>query len=747
MLASTITPLPQGVAGKGKRGGGAMGPDAADDAANLTFGGILVRALIAGQSEQALEASCRVDSVLSHLLTGNSAAKERVLRIPLQIPTSAIAPPELLMPLPFSPLSLLSLPPPPSQHLGPILSHLLTANSAAKERVLRIPLQIPTSALAPPELLMPRIMRYLAAAAAPPSPPLPTSSHPHSHHQSPSSHSLYSSFASSFSSFSSSPSSSSSSSSPSAVWLQPVLLRLLLTWLSDCPPAVAAFLAPPGHLPFLVGLVSAASSAATAAALPGGGAGEDVEDQGGSGGGGGYGDGYSDGYDAAGDRKRSGGGVGGEVDGRGADETAGTAGAGAGGAGGVAVHVGGLASLVLGACVVYNDSTGPTDAATVVDIITQRIGLAAFFARIEDLKRDPYFLAGGAGSRPPKPLTRSTAAAEAAAGGTGGGTGRDGGAGGRGSSSGGKGSEITEEGGPGNSASASAAAGLAIAASRVPPVSSASSLDFEPPIASFYDREFVRSVLVLEEAVRLRVVQLFSMPRGGGGEGEGGGGGAVDVNRKEGESEGEYAGRLRAMLQSQHQELQHLRSRNVALAKDAMQLAPQSPSSGAGASDQSQVATSADGAGSAPTHAELEAARRQLAEAEASVATLRGEQETLMGELMQVRQVAAGKEADLQALSMAYHSLEQENLRLEGEVKTLQSTTETLRASLASAEAAAAAAGLGGATGAGAGSGMPEAEVEERVEAARQEAREEAQRESETELNDLLVCLGQEEKK
>ncbi|CAI5473871.1 unnamed protein product [Closterium sp. Yama58-4] len=162
------------------------------------------------------------------------------------------------------------------------------------------------------------------------------------------------------------------------------------------------------------------------------------------------------------------------------------------------------------------------------------------------------------------------------------------------------------------------------------------------------------------------------------------------------------------------------------------------------ATDQSQAATSADGTGSAPTHAELEAARRQLAEAEASVATLRGEQETLMNDLMQVRQVAAGKEADLQALSMAYHSLEQENLRLEGEVKTLQSTTETLRANLASAEAAAAA---GGSAGAGAGSGVPEAQVEERVEAARQEAREEAQRESETELNDLLVCLGQEEKK
>ncbi|GJP49102.1 hypothetical protein CLOM_g8362 [Closterium sp. NIES-68] len=441
MLASTITPLPQGVSGKGKRGGGGAGPDAADDAANLTFGGILVRALIGGQSEQALEASCRAASVLSHLLKDNSAAKERVLRIPLQIPTSA---------------------------------------------------------LAPPELLMPRIMRYLAAAAAPPPPP--SSSHSHSHQSA--SHSLYASFASSFSSFSSS--SSPSSSSPSAVWLQPVLLRLLLTWLSDCPPAVSAFLAPPGHLPFIVGLVSAASSAAAAAAMPAGGPGEDGEDHEGTGGG--YGEGYSDGYDGTGERRRGGGG-GGEGDGRGMDE------GGGGAAGGLAVHVGGLAALVLGACVVFNDNSGATDAATVVDIITQRIGLAAFFARIEDLKRDSYFLAGGAVQRPPKPLTRATAAAEATAGGSGVG----------GSEVNGSGSsEITEEGGQ-----AAAAAGMKAALSRAPPapsssVSSGLGMEFEPPIASFYDREFVQSVLELEEAVRKRVVQLFSMPRGGEGRGKGG---------------------------------------------------------------------------------------------------------------------------------------------------------------------------------------------------------------------------------
>lgn len=73
----------------------------------------------------------------------------------------------------------------------------------------------------------------------------------------------------------------------------------------------------------------------------------------------------------------------------------------------------------------------------------------------------------------------------------------------------------------------------------------------------------------------------------------------------------------------------------------------------------------------------------------------------------------AGKmESDLKSLSDAYNSLEQANFHLEKEVKALKS---------------------GGAS------------TPLDVEAIRAEAREEAQKESEAELNDLLVCLGQEQ--
>ena len=33
-----------------------------------------------------------------------------------------------------------------------------------------------------------------------------------------------------------------------------MLLRLLITWVHDCPPAQEALLAPPGHLPMLLEL-------------------------------------------------------------------------------------------------------------------------------------------------------------------------------------------------------------------------------------------------------------------------------------------------------------------------------------------------------------------------------------------------------------------------------------------------------------------------------------------------------------
>lgn len=78
------------------------------------------------------------------------------------------------------------------------------------------------------------------------------------------------------------------------------------------------------------------------------------------------------------------------------------------------------------------------------------------------------------------------------------------------------------------------------------------------------------------------------------------------------------------------------------------------------------------------------------------------------------RNLAAKMESDLKSLSDAYNSLEQANFHLEKEVKALKSGGSSVSAD---------------------------------VEAIKAEAREEAQKESEAELNDLLVCLGQEQSK
>lgn len=78
------------------------------------------------------------------------------------------------------------------------------------------------------------------------------------------------------------------------------------------------------------------------------------------------------------------------------------------------------------------------------------------------------------------------------------------------------------------------------------------------------------------------------------------------------------------------------------------------------------------------------------------------------------RNIAGKLESDLKSLSDAYNSLEQANFNLEREVKALRS-----------------------------GDAVPFPDLE----TVKAEAREEAQKESETELNDLLVCLGQEQSK
>lgn len=80
-------------------------------------------------------------------------------------------------------------------------------------QVLKIPLEIPASDSSSSDLLLPRCLRYLSSAST---------------------------FAA-----------VNGTSAGSSAWLPAVFLRLLVTWLNNCPPAVAAFLASPAHLPLV----------------------------------------------------------------------------------------------------------------------------------------------------------------------------------------------------------------------------------------------------------------------------------------------------------------------------------------------------------------------------------------------------------------------------------------------------------------------------------------------------------------
>lgn len=110
----------------------------------------------------------------------------------------------------------------------------------------------------------------------------------------------------------------------------------------------------------------------------------------------------------------------------------------------------------------------------------------------------------------------------------------------------------------------------------------------------------------------------------------------------------------------------------------------------------------------------LETLRRDLHEASQRLETVKAEKARIEAEVSTNRDLASKLESDLKSLSDAYNSLEQANFQLEREVKALKS---------------------GGAVP------IPD------IEAIKAEAKEEAQQESEGELNDLLVCLGQEQSK
>ncbi|KAI3913646.1 hypothetical protein MKX01_035842 [Papaver californicum] len=106
-----------------------------------------------------------------------------------------------------------------------VLSHLLKDNVQCKEQVLQVKLEGPTQSLGTPEPLMHRIVVYLALAAS-----MKNKENDHK-----------------------------GSSSARKSYAQPIILRLLVTWLVECPNAVESFLDSRHHLTYLLELIVSSS--------------------------------------------------------------------------------------------------------------------------------------------------------------------------------------------------------------------------------------------------------------------------------------------------------------------------------------------------------------------------------------------------------------------------------------------------------------------------------------------------------
>ncbi|KAL6549937.1 Golgin candidate 6 [Orobanche minor] len=282
-----------------------------------------------------------------------------------------------------------------------VLSHVLKDNIQCKERVLQIELEAPTPSLGGPEPLMHRMVKYLALAS------------------------------------SMNKDGKSRASGPMNV--QPIILKLLIVWLFDCPNAVHCFLDSRPHLTYLLELVL--DQAAT-------------------------------------------------------------------------VCVRGLAAVLLGLCAIYNKVTDSgKDAFSIVDAISQKIGLSSYFLKFDEMQKSLLFTsAKPALAR--KPLTRSIAASM---------------------------SEIddVEEN-----------------------AYTVQKNEDHPLLAMVLDSQFVFFVKGLEGNIREQIVGIYSHPKSQV---------AVvpaELEQGSGEGDSEYIKRLKRFLERQCLEIQDLLSRNATLAED-----------------------------------------------------------------------------------------------------------------------------------------------------------------------------------
>ncbi|KAK4596799.1 hypothetical protein RGQ29_014724 [Quercus rubra] len=415
-----------------------------------------------------------------------------------------------------------------------VLSHVLKDNVQCKERVIRIELEPPMPSLGATEPLMHRMVKYMALA-------------------------------------SSMKNKDGKSSTSGNLYVQPIILKLLVTWLADCPNAVHCFLDSRPHLTYLLELVS--NSSAT-------------------------------------------------------------------------VCTRGLAAVLLGECVIYNKSNdNGKDAFTVVDTISQKLGLTSYFLKFDEMQKS-FLFTSVKSAQPRKALTRSTAASMA---------------------------DIED----------------------VDENDSSDQKDEDHPILSaIFDVQFVNLVKKLEGDIRESIVEVYSHPKS-----------KVSVvpaelEQRSGESDGEYIKRLKTFVEKQCSEIQDLLSRNSLLAEDLAK-------TGGGSNSQPEQRVNGG-----LDRVQVEKLRRDLQEASQRLEILKTDKAKIESEASMYRNLAGKMESDLKSLSDAYNSLEQANLYLEKELRALKS---------------------------GGPPTIPD------VEAIKAAAREEAQKDSEAELNDLLVCLGQEQ--
>ncbi|KAF5740417.1 golgin candidate 6 isoform X1 [Tripterygium wilfordii] len=415
-----------------------------------------------------------------------------------------------------------------------VLSHILKDNIQVKERVLRIELEEPTPSFGAPEPLMHRMMKYLALASM--------------------------------------KNKDGSSSTTSNLYVQPIILKLLVTWLADFPSGVQCLLDSRPHLTYLLELVSNPSAT---------------------------------------------------------------------------VCIRGLVAALLGECVLYNKSSDKgKDAYTIVDAISQKVGLTSYFLKFDEMQKS-FIFSSAKSSQSHKPLTRSAAASMEEI------------------------EDVDEN------------------------VYDQKNKD-HPILSSIFNSRFIDFVKRLEADIRENIVDVYSRPKSEV---------AVvpaELEQKSGENDKDYIQRLKSFVGKQCSEIQNLLGRNASLAEDLAK------TGGNGSSQHEQRVSSGS------DRVQVETLRKDLQEALHRIEILKVEKAKIESEASMYQTLAGKMEGDLKSLSDAYNSLEQANFHLEKEVKTLAS---------------------------GGTSTFPD------VEAMKAEAREEAQRESEAELNDLLVCLGQEQSK